>query len=135
MPESLSQWAEWVWSLGIAIHLVLIVILAAYVFRAIPIFPNKLLWLLCAIVGMIAFPFMAHPREDDTEWSFLIRTGLVGLFLGMGASTCHDRILSKNGWGLEEKIPGFRAIIDFIDTIGTRSHYRNRRKHHRHPNR
>lgn len=63
---------------------------------------------------------------------FLIRTGLLGLFVGMGAAKFHDQVLSKNGWSLESKTPILKNVIAFVDQLGKgRNHRRSKRiKHH-----
>jgi hypothetical protein len=129
-PQDISAWLDLIWNLGIGIRLVLIVTVVGYVFRALPFFPNNWLWLVCGLAGAAMFPFMAHPRDGEYVWLFWARTGVVGLFVGMGAATLHDRVLSKNGWGLETRIPMLRNVIDFIDHLG-----KGRRRNHKKPRR
>ena len=130
-PQDIIAWLEPIWNLGIGIRLVIIAIGVGYAFRALPFFPNKWLWLVCGVAGATIFPFMAHPRNGEYVWLFLTRSGLLGLFLGMGAATLHDRVLSKNGWGLEMKIPILKNVIDFIDKLGKGRHHKHQR-HKRH---
>lgn len=125
-PQDIIAWLEPIWNLGMGIRVVLIVLAVGYLFRALPFFPNKSLWLICGISGAMIFPFMAHPRNGEYVWLFLTRSGLIGFFLGMGAAMTHDRILSKNGWGLETKIAFLNNLVALIDRMG------KGRKHKKH---
>ena len=128
-PQDIGDWLGFVWNLGLGLRLVLIVAGVGYAFRAMPLFPNKWLWVVCGAAGAAIFPFMASPRDTDTPGTFALRVGLLGLFLGLGAWAMHDRVLSKNGLGLETKIPVVKNIIELVDRAGD---YRRGNRKHRH---
>ena len=99
--QQISDTISWAMNLGAAPFTVLAVICFGYVLRLVPAFPNKWIPLTCIVVGTILFPVLAHKHADDTTTAYLVRTIFMGMIIGFGSWSFHNKIIAQ----FEDKIP------------------------------
>ena len=95
-------------------------IIVCYVFRAIPIFPNKWIPLVCIVTGAVVFPFLNPHPSSVTAMVFYAHSIIGGLFLGIVAWLIHDKFIQ----GFEDKVtaafPGASVILTSTQPDGTK---------------
>ena len=105
--KEISDWVETAMSLGAAPFTVLCVIVFGYVLRLIPKFPNDWIPIASVVIGTILFPLLAHRHPDDTLKNFLTRTIFMGMIIGFGATSFHQKIIAN----YEDKIPFLGKLL------------------------
>ena len=109
--EQITQWTDYLMSIGAAPFTVLACLTFGYVMRLIPPVNNKWIPVACVIIGVIVFPALASQHPDETKAQFIIKRLFMGMFLGLGSWAFHDKLISK----IEDKIPLLGKILAKAD--------------------
>jgi hypothetical protein len=106
--------ANWLMSLGAIPFTFFAIIVIAYAFRIVPIFPNKLIPAVCLVIGPIIFVLVnPHPSSEPAR-IFYTHSIIGGLFIAVDAWLVHDKFISKWEDRLKARFPGTAVV--FTDT-------------------
>jgi len=102
-------------NLGAAPFTFVAIIIVGYVFRIIPVFPNKWIPAVCVIVGPVIFTLLNPHATSISDKVFYIHSIVGGLFIGISAWLVHDKFISAWEDRLKAVMPGADAVL--TDTL------------------
>lgn len=116
--NNIATWVSLVFNLSPAVFTVFAVIVAGYVLRVFPKFPNRWIPAACVIVG--EFVFCVEDERDPTMSTlrFYTRATFIGATLGFAAWAMHDKFIKQ--W--EDRIPWLGKLLTTSD--GTKQYTR-----------
>ena len=118
--DQIQDATNWLMNLGAVPFTVITCIIIGYVFRAIPIFPNKWIPIMVILSGEIFLLVNPHPSSESAG-AFYAHGAVGGLFIGIVAWLLHDKFMQ----GFEDKVtmmfPGASVIFTSTATDGTKT--------------
>ena len=118
--DQLQDTTNWLMNLGAVPFTVAACIIIGYVFRAIPIFPNKWIPLVVILAGQIFV--LLNPRPSSFTVTAFYSHGVIGgLFLGLVAWLLHDKFISKFEDKIAFKFPAASLILTSTSEDGTKT--------------
>lgn len=106
-------------SLGAVPFTVAACIIIGYVFRAVPIFPNKWIPIVVILSGQIFL--LVNPRPTSVEvGAYFAHSIIGGLFLGVVAWLLHDKFLQNFEDKITAKFPAAEVIFTSTAQDGTK---------------
>lgn len=115
--QTVADLLQQVAGLPAAVLTVLVCVIAGYLFKLWPSFPNQAIPAIVVILGGGFYPFIADSKtqmftEQPRVW--IMRAVAIGLIYGFGAWLLHNKILSK----IEDKLGLFTAPKTDAGTLG-----------------
>jgi hypothetical protein len=115
--------ANWLMSLGAAPFTFAAVIIIGYVFRIIPIFPNRFIPGICMLAGPLVFVLLnPHPSSEPSK-IFYTHSIIGGLFIAVSAWLVHDKFISRWEDKLKFRFPGADAVLTDTGCDGSKSSF------------
>jgi hypothetical protein len=119
--QQIQDASNWLMNLGAVPFTVVACIIIGYVFRFIPIFPNKWIPIVVIVVGPVVFPCLNPHAASVGMAAFIAHSIVGGLFLGIVAWLIHDKFIQNFEDKITAAFPGASVILTSTQPDGTKT--------------
>lgn len=112
---------NWLMDLGAAPFSFIACIVFSYVFRMIPIFPNRWIPFICILFGPIMFCLLNPHSSSINTTAFYAHSIVGGFFIGLVAWLAHDKWASKIEDVINTKFPSASIVFTTTQQDGSKT--------------
>jgi hypothetical protein len=119
--QQIQDATNWLMNLGAVPFTVVACIIIGYVFRFIPIFPNKWIPIVVIVVGPVVFPCLNPHAASVGMAAFIAHSIVGGLFLGIVAWLIHDKFIQNFEDKITAAFPAASIVLTSTQPDGTKT--------------
>ena len=120
-PNQITDAINWLLNLGAAPFTGIACWIFCYVFRAIPVFPNRWIPIICIVTGGIVFPILNPHASSIAPAAFYAHSIVGGLAIGIAAWLTHDKWAGRIEDAIALKFTAAAVIFTSTQSDGTKT--------------